>query len=182
MDKVVSITGGQYKGRRLVAPPHARPTSHRAREALMSRLASMKGGSISGHVVDVCAGSGALGLELLSRGASHATFIDIDVRYVKANIQHIGLENQTKLIQRDASLPFPLYPYQEPLDILVADPPYRLKAISAWFAAWKDWVEPRYTTVCVEQEVRYACVEMEGWELMQQATYGRAVWTIWYKK
>ena len=90
------VIAGRHKGRRLIAPKGAktRPTSDRVREALFSILGELGGE----RVLDLFAGSGALGIEALSRGASHGTFVDSDVaavRAVRQNIARLGIGNAT---------------------------------------------------------------------------------------
>src|SRR5688572_30976838 len=89
------IIAGEWRGRPLVAPEGraTRPTSDRAREGLFSMLASRIGGFEGLHVADLFAGTGALGLEALSRGAAHCTFVDNDreaVASIRRNIETFG--------------------------------------------------------------------------------------------
>src|SRR3712207_6356584 len=87
------IIAGNHKGRRLHAPPNARPTSDRVREALFSILGDVTGA----EVLDLFAGSGALGIEALSRGAAAATFVDSSeaaVRAVRRNLA--GMEGEVR--------------------------------------------------------------------------------------
>jgi 16S rRNA (guanine966-N2)-methyltransferase len=116
------VVGGEFGRRRLVAPRGraTRPTSDRVREALFSILGDISGAS----VLDLFAGSGALGIEALSRGAAHATFVD-DAdparAAIKQNLEVLGLEDRATLINaslRTAPLP------GGPFDLVFADPPY----------------------------------------------------------
>src|SRR5439155_24104030 len=101
----VRVVAGSAKGRRLQAPPgrDVRPTSDRVREAVFSSLASME--AVEGaSVLDLFAGTGALGIEALSRGAATATFVDDDPRAVaavKANLASTGLDGGT-VVRADA--------------------------------------------------------------------------------
>ena len=100
------IIAGQAKGRRLKVPPNSaiRPTSDRVREAIFNALFSL-GGVADQQVIDVFAGSGALGLEAISRGAAHACFIDRDpaaIKAVRRNIATLGFEAQSTVRQGDA--------------------------------------------------------------------------------
>jgi 16S rRNA (guanine966-N2)-methyltransferase len=121
----VRIVAGQWGGRRLVAPPGAatRPTSDRVREALFSILGPIEGAA----VLDLFAGSGALGLEALSRGAERATFVDrapAAIRAVRANLEALGATAQVhardvRAFLRDARAA------GGPYDLVFLDPPYR---------------------------------------------------------
>ncbi|MEA2157529.1 MAG: rRNA (guanine966-N2)-methyltransferase [Solirubrobacteraceae bacterium] len=120
------VVAGLHRGRRLVAPAGAqtRPTSDRVREALFSVL----GASVQGaHVLDLFAGSGALGIEALSRGAASAVFVDHSakaVAAVRANLAALGIEAPVRRMGALAALrPPPVAPY--PYDLVFLDPPYR---------------------------------------------------------
>ena len=130
------IVAGVARGRRLVVPRGevTRPTSDRAREALFSTVNGLV--ALNGaHVLDLYAGSGALGLEALSRGAAHALLVEGDRRVgmtLRANIDSVGLDGALAVIspvQRltvtdPADVPGAAGPY----DVVFADPPYRLPA------------------------------------------------------
>lgn len=117
------IIAGKWRGRPLEAPPGqaTRPTSDRVREALFSMLASRLGTFEDLRVADLFAGSGALGLEALSRGAAHATFVDNDLKAgatIRHNAETLGANFQ--LLSGSAlSLP-----KAGPFDLIFADPPY----------------------------------------------------------
>ena len=126
------IIAGQAKGRRLTVPPKSaiRPTSDRVREAIFNALFSL-GGVADQQVVDVFAGSGALGLEAISRGAAHACFIDRDpaaIKVVKRNIAALGFEAQSAVWHGDALKLLATQPNR--FDIAFCDPPYA-------FANWE---------------------------------------------
>ena len=118
------IIAGAWRGRTLAAPPGdaTRPTADRAREALFSMLAS-RIGSFEGLVVaDIFAGTGALGLEALSRGAAHCTFVEHDraaLTALKANIAALGAAADVLPIGVAA-----LGLARRPCDLLLFDPPY----------------------------------------------------------
>ena len=125
------VVAGRLGGRRLLAPPgrDTRPTSDRVREALFSILGPLEGE----RVLDLFAGSGALGLEALSRGAAHATFVDRDPRAVaavRANLEALGIEarvlrQEARGALRDARERGDAY------DLVFLDPPYRQAATLA---------------------------------------------------
>ncbi|MGH9187041.1 MAG: RsmD family RNA methyltransferase [Acidimicrobiales bacterium] len=121
------VVAGSARGRRLVAPSglDTRPTSDRAREAIFNALTSL--GAIDNRLVlDLFAGSGALGIEALSRGAAHATFVDDDRRAVaaiRANLAACGLADRATVVQRDV----PSYlagEHHHHHDLALVDPPY----------------------------------------------------------
>jgi 16S rRNA (guanine966-N2)-methyltransferase len=95
------VIAGELKGRQLMAPKgwKVRPTSERVREAIFSTLASRIEGAT---VLDLYCGTGALGIEALSRGASHATLVDRDTRPALGNVEHLGLADRVDLVRADA--------------------------------------------------------------------------------
>ncbi len=127
------ITGGTLARRPLDAPKgdRTRPTTDRVREALFSMLGSRVdlGGA---RVLDLFAGSGALGLEALSRGAAHATFVERHgptLAVARRNAQALGVAGAAAFVRADA-LAF-LERAAEPIDLVLADPPYALPELSA---------------------------------------------------
>ena len=123
------IVAGTFKGRTIAAPAGAatRPTSDRVREALMSALASMRGGFDDAVVLDAFAGSGALGLEALSRGAARAWFFERDrvaARSLEANIAACGVSrDRVRLVRADVQKAPPVNA-RPPFDLVFFDPPY----------------------------------------------------------
>ena len=130
------IVGGQWRGIRIEAPSgrdHTRPTTDRNREAIASSIMSACGLSLEGcSVLDVFAGSGAMGLELLSRGAKRCTFVESHrptAALIRANCQAVGATKATEVLCRDAfSLPECTQLTGAPFDIVFLDPPYMLAA------------------------------------------------------
>lgn len=123
------IIAGSVGGRRIAVPPKGtRPTTDRVREAIFGKLdaeAVLKGA----RVLDAFAGSGALGIEALSRGASHSTFVDsapAAVKVIGANLRDLGLEDVGSVVRADvlAHLKFE----GERFDVALLDPPYDLPA------------------------------------------------------
>jgi 16S rRNA (guanine966-N2)-methyltransferase len=122
----VRVVAGRFGGRRLSAPPGraTRPTSDRVREALFSILGPLDGI----RVVDLYAGSGALGIEALSRGAAEAVFVERDPRAVavlRANLEALGAEAQVRRTDVLAALR-DARERGETYDLALCDPPYRL--------------------------------------------------------
>jgi 16S rRNA (guanine966-N2)-methyltransferase len=121
----VRIIAGRFRGRPLQAPPGqaTRPTADRVRETLFSMLASRLGSFEGLRVADLYAGSGALGLEALSRGAELATFVENDPKArtaITANALKLGVAEQARIIGGSALA----LPRSEPFDLIFADPPY----------------------------------------------------------
>lgn len=119
------IIAGEWRGRPLIAPEGmaTRPTADRVRETLFSMLASRIGSFEELRVADLYAGSGALGLEALSRGAAFACFVDQDPRAITAirtNIEKLGASERCRVLARFAESP----PSEQPFDVAFADPPY----------------------------------------------------------
>jgi len=168
----VRIIAGQFRGRPLQAPQGAetRPTADRVREALFSMLASRLGSFEDLRVADLYAGSGALGLEALSRGAGQATFVESDVRAqgaIKANAEKLGVTDRIRIVGGSALA----LPRSDPFDLVFADPPYAtgsgtaiVKAVAdaGWLApaGWmsvetdrRDAVQPGDYSIDVEREI-----------------------------
>src|ERR1700686_4207966 len=124
------IVGGRLSGRALAAPKSQaiRPTSDRLRESLFNILAHSYGDPVSGaRVVDLFAGTGALGLEAMSRGAGFALFIDDGAEaraLIRQNVEALGLGGVTGVFRRAAPKLGPVHPV-EPFSLAFLDPPYR---------------------------------------------------------
>jgi 16S rRNA (guanine966-N2)-methyltransferase len=164
------IIAGALRGRRLQTPEGVatRPTADRMRETLFSMLASRLGSFEGLRVADLFAGSGALGLEALSRGAAFACFVEHDRRAlgaIRANIASLGVEDRAQVLARSALT----LPQAEPFDLIFADPPYAPGSGSAvvsellragWAAGWVaietargDLIEPHSLEVAAERDV-----------------------------
>lgn len=120
------IIAGQWRGRPLAAPEGdtTRPTADRTRETLFSMLTSRLGSFEGLAVADLFAGSGALGLEALSRGAAHALFVEQDppaIRAIRRNIANLRAQDQCDV--RAGSV-LALGAAKAPLDLVFLDPPY----------------------------------------------------------
>ena len=112
------VVAGRYGGRTLKAPRGAdvRPTADRVREALFSILGPLDGL----RVLDLFAGTGALGIEALSRGAASCVFVDVDTRPVRANLEALGIDAEVRRARALSALK-PADQY----DLVLLDPPYR---------------------------------------------------------
>ena len=116
------IIAGQWRGRALVAPAGqaTRPTTDRTREALFSMLTSRLGSFEGLTVADICAGTGALGLEALSRGAAHCTFVERErdaIGALRANVEKLGANAEVRPIAAESFT-------GGPFDLVLIDPPY----------------------------------------------------------
>ena len=132
------IIAGTFRGRRLLVPrgDEVRPTSDRVREAWMSIL----GGQLAhSRVLDLFAGSGALGLEALSRGAASVEFVERNAEAVAAlekNIEHLGVAKLTTVRRQDA-LRFVERLREDAYDVVLADPPYADGVADRLFALFR---------------------------------------------
>ena len=124
------IVAGQWRGRKLIAPAGetTMPTSDRTRETLFSMLVSRLGSFEGLKVADLFAGSGALGIEALSRGAASCIFVEQDAAAIRALRSNLAsLQAQAQGDVRAASV-LALGPAKEPLDLILLDPPYNTGA------------------------------------------------------
>jgi 16S rRNA (guanine966-N2)-methyltransferase len=123
------IVGGQHRGRALVAPRSRdiRPTADRLRESLFNILTHAYGDPVAGaRVLDLFAGTGALGLEAISRGAAFALFVDDGAEaraLIRENVATLGLGGVTRIFRRDATKLGPAHPVA-PFLLAFLDPPY----------------------------------------------------------
>lgn len=182
------IVGGSARGRRLRVPPAGtRPTSQRAREALFNRVATLL--DLDGiSVLDLYAGSGALGLEAVSRGASRACFVESDRRAVdvlRANVSAItaGVDHPVHAtVERTPVEAFVAGPVPAAFDLIVADPPYDLAGPAVAEVldrlAGSAWCVPGGVIV-VERAARAAALQWpEPVEALAAKRYGDGV--LWY--
>ena len=187
---MIKIIGGKHRARSIETPGGmtTRPTSNRARESLFNVLmhanwhdANVHGGTsplVEARVLDAFAGSGALGIEALSRGAAHATFLDTDataIRLVGENLRKIGEAANAKVIRGDATRP---PPSREPCDLVFLDPPYREGLMETALAALSaaGWIAPG-ALVCAEYGVPPAAPP-PGFTLLADRAHGPALLLI----
>jgi 16S rRNA (guanine966-N2)-methyltransferase len=174
------IIGGKFRGRPIIAPKGdvARPTADRTREALFNILAHRDDFSFEGaRVIDLFAGSGALGLEAMSRGAEWCLFVEMDASArgaIRDNIEALGLFGATRLHRRSATSlgpkPAGVGP---PFTLAFLDPPYRKDLAPPAMAALKSgaWLAPG-AVVVVEQAKDEAQVSVEGFTEADRRIYG----------
>jgi 16S rRNA (guanine966-N2)-methyltransferase len=163
------IVGGRLGGRALSAQKSRaiRPTSDRLRETLFNILARRYGDPVAGaRVLDLFAGTGALGLEAMSRGAAFALFIDDGAEaraLMRANVEALGLGGVTRIFRRDATRLGPVHPV-EPFALAFLDPPYRQglagKALASLRAG--SWLVPG-ALVVVEEAADAGFAAPEGY-------------------
>ncbi|MBV9882715.1 MAG: 16S rRNA (guanine(966)-N(2))-methyltransferase RsmD [Sphingomonadaceae bacterium] len=166
------IIAGEWRGRAIAAPSGdaTRPTSDRAREALFSMLASRLGSFEGLRVADLFAGTGALGLEALSRGAAHCSFVEQDraaVETLRGNVAKLGAGDRADVRAQSA-----LHPLPGPFDLLLIDPPYASGLGGEALAAWRGTLAPG-AWVSVETGARET-VAAEGFTLEAERSYGKA--------
>jgi 16S rRNA (guanine966-N2)-methyltransferase len=176
------IVAGKHRGRRLLAPPGetVRPTSDRAREALFNILShgqlAADGIPFAGAaVLDAFAGTGALGLEALSRGAAEAAFIEQDreaLATLRQNIAVLGESDRARIVSGDATRP-PRAPSTYALVFL--DPPYHSGLAAAALTALGacGWLSSDALAV-VELSAREELTPPAGFFLLDERTYGSA--------
>ncbi|NIZ11155.1 16S rRNA (guanine(966)-N(2))-methyltransferase RsmD [Pseudooceanicola sp. HF7] len=174
------IIGGEYRGRKLAAlgkgdaGAHLRPTTDRVRESLFSMLMGGRfGDPVSDAVVlDLFAGTGALGLEALSRGASHCTFVDdgrVAQRLISQNVAELRAKDKTRLLRCNATR-LPACD-RAPATLVFLDPPYGRGhgAVALASALEQGWLAPEAFVVWEESATQAA---PEGFALLEHKRYG----------
>jgi 16S rRNA (guanine966-N2)-methyltransferase len=185
---VARVIAGEAGGRRLAVPDgrDTRPTSDRAREGLFATIASMLGSLAGARVLDLYAGSGAVGLEALSRGARHVLLVEHGARatrVIRENIEAIGLPGAVLAADRvERVLARGPAPAMSGYDVVFADPPYALAdtAVSQVLSLLADqgWLAPS-ALVIVERATRSGPVSWpDGFVPDRTRRYGEA--TFWY--
>lgn len=178
---VVRIVGGKFRGRTLVIPATnaIRPTTDRTRESLFNILAHSFPDKVDGgRVLDLFAGTGALGLEALSRGARYAVFVEESAEgrgLLRQNIETFGLQGQTKVLRRDACK-LGEAGTMEPFDLVFADPPYgrRMGEKALLSALEGNWLNP--DALLVLEEDAEASLELdERFVVHEERNYGGTI-------
>jgi 16S rRNA (guanine966-N2)-methyltransferase len=176
---VTRIIGGAAGGRRLQAPPGGgtRPTSDRAREALFSALESLLGTWHGVTLLDLYAGSGAVGLEALSRGAASAVCVEQDRRaalVARRNADSLGLPAEVET----RSVAAYLAGRPRGFDVVFLDPPYDLDVTAVrrdLVALTRGWLVPD-SVVVLERSTRGRVAEWpEGYQVLRERRYGETV-------
>jgi len=176
------ITGGKLGGRRLVAPQdvRVRPTSDRTRQAIFNMLRHKDFGIGFGlegaAVLDLFAGTGALGIEALSHGARWCLLVDdsADSRAIqRENVEALGLTGATRIWRRDATELGPIGPSAGgPFDLVFLDPPYRKQMIPKALQSLKDggWLTDR--ALIVAESEASETFDIAGFTLLDERDYG----------
>ena len=178
------ITGGEFCGRAIVVPrtDAIRPTQDRVRAALFNILSTAVAGS---DFLDLFAGTGAVGLEALSRGARRTTFVEADRRHVAAlrsNLEKLGASGRAEVVAADAYRWIANYA-GEGFSLAFADPPYALGE-ERGYAAVLETLASRGVVhagglFVAEMTAVQRTEETPGWELVRDRTYGRTRLCIW---
>jgi 16S rRNA (guanine966-N2)-methyltransferase len=171
------VVGGRLKGRSLVSPSSRdiRPTADRLRESLFNILIHAYDDPVTGaRVLDLFAGTGALGIEAVSRGAAFALFIDNGAEaraLLRNNVEALGLGGVTKVYRRDATNLGPAHP-MEPFSLVFLDPPYRMRLAEKALASLRDggWLAPGALIVVEEAKVAEFATS-QGFEQLERRTY-----------
>jgi 16S rRNA (guanine966-N2)-methyltransferase len=167
------VVAGELRGRRFEAPPgnDVRPTTDKVREAVFNALGSLDVVR-DAVVVDLFAGSGALGIEALSRGAAEAVFVERDrgvLRVLRDNLRTLGIADRARVVQGDALA----RAAGVSADLVLADPPYE-------FDAWPELLARVDAPVLVAEAGR-ALDPVAGWSIVRSKRYGRT-WVTFFER
>jgi 16S rRNA (guanine966-N2)-methyltransferase len=171
------VVGGRLKGRNLASPVarDIRPTADRLRESVFNILVHAYDDPIEGaRVLDLFAGTGALGIEAISRGAAFALFVDNGAEaraLLRSNVEALALGGVTKVYRRDATNLGPAHPV-EPFSLAFLDPPYGKGFAEKALASLRDggWLVPG-ALVVVEEAKAAAFATPEGFEELERRAY-----------
>lgn len=177
------VVGGTYRGRALKGPASQsiRPTTDRLRQALFNVLAHAYDDAADGaRVLDLFAGTGALGIEALSRGATFALFVEeaVEARaLIRENVEALGLTGATRIFRRDATR-LGDCPAGEAYSLVFCDPPYGkgLAEAALLSARAGGWLAPG--ALVVVEEKAGAFVPPEGFSVEEQRRYDETEFTI----
>jgi 16S rRNA (guanine966-N2)-methyltransferase len=171
------VIGGRLRGRALKGPISnaIRPTADRLRESIFNILAHAYGDPITdARVLDLFAGTGALGIEALSRGARFALFVEeaAEARaLIRTNVEALGLTGVTRIFRRDASRLGDAKPI-EPFNLVFCDPPYGRGLAEKALAAARDggWLAPD-ALIVIEEATEAHFAAPEGFEELERRNY-----------
>jgi len=171
------VVGGKLRSRSITGPKSqaVRPTSDRSREALFNILVHAYGDPVTAaRVLDLFAGTGALGIEAISRGAAYALFVDDGVEarsLLRGNVETLGLGGVTRIFRRDATKLGPAHPV-EPFDLVFLDPPYGKGLAEKALASAREggWLKPQ-ALIVVEEAADAGFKAPEGFEALERRTY-----------
>ncbi len=172
------VVAGELRGRRIEAPPglDTRPTTDMVREAVFNALTSLDL-IRDARVADLYAGSGALGIEALSRGAAHCTFVERDrkaLRTLRDNVADLGLDDRSKIVPGDALV----LAGSIDVDIVLADPPYDF---DLWPSLLGATVAPFVVAEAGRPLDRLDPESIPGWTATRTKRYGRT-WVTFFER
>jgi 16S rRNA (guanine966-N2)-methyltransferase len=177
------VVGGRLKGRNLASPSSRdiRPTADRLRESVFNILIHAYDNPIAdARVLDLFAGTGALGIEAVSRGAKFTLFVDNGAEaraLLRNNVEALGLGGVTKVYRRDATDLGPAHP-MEPFSLVFLDPPYRMKLAEKALASLRDGWLTAGALLVVEESKAAAFVAPEGFEELERRAYDDTEFTF----
>ena len=185
MDSRLQVISGKYRGRKLALPRGARPTQNRARIALFNMLESgIIEPTAKMTVWDVFAGSGAFGIECISRYGANAIFTDVSpesIATVRKNVAAISAGNQSKIVQTDAI--GAISQFVKNADVVFVDAPYDAAELGRAFVNKLGRATKAGTFLVWEQESDNAVEpNTEVWDILRDKTYGRARFLILSRK
>jgi 16S rRNA (guanine966-N2)-methyltransferase len=177
MEKLMRVVGGRLRSRPIAGPKSdsLRPTADRLRESLFNILIHAYGDPVTNaRVLDLFAGTGALGIEAVSRGAAYALFVDDGVQaraLLRDNTETLGLGGVTRIFRRDATKLGPAHPL-EPFTLAFLDPPYRKGLAEKAFVSARDggWLVPG-ALIVVEEAADAGFTAPEGFEELERREY-----------
>ena len=181
------VIGGKFKGLKLMPPNDlgVRPTSDRLKEALFSILESKKYNINinNSSVIDICSGTGALGIEALSRGANKIYFIDQEtksIQIIEKNISKLKINNEDKIfikVIKDKSTKA-LKKINHVFDIVLIDPPYKTKIIEETLQDLKNYNLIKTHSYIFAESSNAEIFDFNGYELLDTKKYGKSKLTI----
>jgi 16S rRNA (guanine966-N2)-methyltransferase len=178
------VVGGRLRSRPIAGPKSdaVRPTSDRLREALFNILTHSYGDPVAGaRVLDLFAGTGALGIEAISRGADYALFVDEGVEaraLLRDNVESLGLGGVTRIFRRDASRLGPAHPL-DPFSLVFLDPPYGKGLAEKSLISARDggWLVPQALLV-VEEAADAGFTAPDGFAELERRRYDDTEFTF----
>tara|TARA_B100000315_G_scaffold204859_1_gene198418 strand:- start:1389 stop:1949 length:561 start_codon:yes stop_codon:yes gene_type:complete len=175
------IVGGRNRGRALKAPKGqaTRPTSDRTRESVFNILNSrLADGFQDLTVIDLFAGTGALGLEALSRGAEQAVLVDNDraaIKFIEENVRELGEVDNVTILKREATNLGPLPSPANPAGLVFLDPPYKQGLVEPALISLRDneWLAEKSLCI-VEMDAKESFEPPDKFSVIDQRKYGKA--------